>query len=212
MQEDEQVLDTTISEVENIETPEPSGSQNQTESDDKEKNFANLRKKYQQEQREKRELLKRLEDLERAVRPAPEPDQSEDEILTKKDLNKLLQEERQRNFKTILRQEYKDYDDVMTDENIYLLEEEAPEIAAAIVEIKDRVKGGAAAYKAIKKLLKQNSVEKDIEINKKAMQKQAEKPTSPAAFDKRPIAKAARYTEDDYAALWEETQRYARNA
>lgn len=192
----------------------------------KEENLAALRKKLKEKDRALEELYNRLDSLEQSLRRPQEPEEviNDDDLVnlrqTRKHAEKIaeeiverkLKEQSQKNFKTVLRQEYRDYDDVMTEDNILQLEEELPELAEAILNMPDRVKAGAAAYKAIKKMMRENSSQREIEENKKAIKKNAEKPLSNAAIDRRPIAQVARYTEQDYGSLWEEVEKYARKA
>jgi N-acetyl-gamma-glutamylphosphate reductase len=198
---------------------------------EKEENFAALRKKHnrilRQKDREIDDIKSKYDYLEQELKKlqsSKEPQIDDNDLVTlaqskeasKKVAKEILEEERyldrQRNFRDHLRKEFNDFDDVMTDDNIYSLQEDLPEIAEAIARMPDRVKGATAAYKAIKKMLKEGTIEKEVEMNKKALQKQAEKPLSVAALDKRPIAKAARYSDDDYSDLWKEMQDCARKA
>lgn len=194
---------------------------------DKEINFAELRKQLKQRdeyiQNMEREInnikseFAKSREPQQPVEPELDPDDfatsrhviSKAKKIAQEEIAQAREEERQRNFKSEARNMHPDFDSVVTTENLQRLESEMPEIAKIIGESTDRVKMASGAYKAIKVLLKQDSVEKEVENNKKALESNKTQPLSAAAVDRRPIAQAARLTDADYQKLWQETQYYA---
>src|SRR6185436_12993743 len=68
------------------------------------------------------------------------------------ELEEKLNKQQQANFIQDLKRRYSDFDDVVTPETMQLLEEQEPELAATIVELKDPYKIGIQTYKYIKAL------------------------------------------------------------
>jgi len=105
-----------------------------------------------------------------------------------------------------LKAKYSDFDDVVNPETIAILEDQEPELAQTIVDLKDPYKIGVQTYKYIKalnlaadvpKARRSKDVDKKIEQNKKTVE-------SPQAFDKRPMAQAFKLTETEKTKLYEE--------
>lgn len=119
--------------------------------------------------------------------------------------NRLHQQASQAHFNS-LKAKYSDFDDVVNPETIAILEDQEPELAQTIVDLKDPYKIGVQTYKYIKalnlaadvpKARRSKEVEKKIEQNKKTVE-------SPQSFDKRPMAQAFKLTEAEKSKLYEE--------
>ena len=110
-----------------------------------------------------------------------------------------------------LKRKYSDFDEVVNPETIAIFEEQEPELAQTIVDMKDPYKIGIQTYKYIKalniseqvpKARRAREIDKKIESNKKTVQ-------SPQAFDKRPMAQAFKMTESEKTKIYEEMMHYA---
>lgn len=110
-----------------------------------------------------------------------------------------------------LKRKYSDFDEVVNPETIAIFEEQEPELAQTIVDMKDPYKIGIQTYKYIKalniseqvpKARRVREIDKKIESNKKTVQ-------SPQAFDKRPMAQAFKLTDSEKTKLYEEMMHYA---
>jgi len=125
----------------------------------------------------------------------PEPDEDDSEIptlgQTKKTIHreaekiardivkKTLAEHEQANAPTRLKQEFADFDEVVSKENVDYLIKNEPELAAMINQSKDMYMQGKVAYKQIKKLgLDKND---SVEQMKKDAARNISKPVSPNA-------------------------------
>lgn len=132
----------------------------------------------------------------------------------REEAQKLLQEREQSNFHQRLQQKFSDFDEVVTSETLELLEQQDPELAATIVELKDPFKMGLQTYKYIKSMgltskapaqRRTQEVAKRMEKNEKTLQ-------SPQAYDKRPMAQTFQLTEKMKKDLWKEMNGYAQLA
>lgn len=200
--------------------------QSQTEdSNDKEKNFANLRAKIKEKDYIIAERERELEELrkfrqEKSAQAVPEEEYGDDDYTPRKTVRKdaeaiaekKIREYEERNWKKFVKTDYPDFDDVATIENMEKLEEEMPEIVGLIQRAGTKYDMAIATYKAIKRMNRLSSPEKEIEQNRKQIEKNKDKPLSTAAVDKRPIAQVARYTDNDYQELWKEMHMYASRA
>ncbi len=110
-----------------------------------------------------------------------------------------------------LKRKYSDFDEVVNPDTIAIFEEQEPELAQTIVDMKDPYKIGIQTYKYIKalniaeqvpKARRAKEIDKKIESNKKTVQ-------SPQAFDKRPMAQAFKMTESEKTKIYEEMMHYA---
>lgn len=136
------------------------------------------------------------------------------EEIAKKETEKALQVQKDSQFLNNLKRQFSDFDEVVNQETLALLEQQDPELANTIVELKDPYKIGLQSYKFIKALNLSNKVpdsrrakevEKKLEQNSKTIQ-------SPQAYDKRPMAQAFRLTDAEKTKLFEEMNGYARMA
>lgn len=203
------------------------------------RNFKELRR---QKDELERKLRMQDEMLERMLKTQPqqpqevdEVDQIEDtEVLQKGHTKKLIRKEAQAIAKEIVQQElsqvrkqfdqatyhnrlksqFSDFDEIVNQESLALLEEQEPELAVTIAESQDPYKILYQSYKFIKKLgineqvpkaRHSREVEKKIEKNAKSVQ-------SPQAHDKRPMAVAFQMTESMREELAKEMNYYARRA
>lgn len=226
----EEVVEKDVQESKEVQEHQTTESSPQS---DKEFNFAQIRKQLQERDEHLKErdqyiksLKEQMDELKHEVmstkRPKEEePEISDDDFLTKKQAlhfaeqiadkkySERMAQYEQQNFKTRAQQTYKDFDEVVTPENLQRLESEMPEIASLIAESRDNYKMACGAYKAIKKLQRESDPKKEIEANKAALENNKKEPLAAAAVDRRPIAQATRLSDKDYQKLWEEMQYYA---
>lgn len=192
---------------------------------DEERNFANMRKKLQEKDSILAERERQLEALQKQMEELSKSKEKEEEYAdddyaplkaVRKDAAKIaeqkIREYEDKNWKRIVKTDYPDFDEVASVENMQQLEQEMPEIAQLIMKAGNKTDMAIATYKAIKRMKKINSIDKEISENKKALEKNKDKPMSTASVDKRPIAQVARYSDEDYQELWKETQMYASRA
>lgn len=140
--------------------------------------------------------------------------------IEKKAEQKYLEMEQKREaskFRDRLKSKYADFDDVVNSETIALLEEQEPELANTIAELKDPYKMGLQTYNLIKGMnftshmegkKRQKEVTKKLEKNEKTIQ-------SPQAYNKRPMAQAfsvGNMSEEEKTRMYEEMMGYARNS
>ena len=110
-----------------------------------------------------------------------------------------------------LRRQYSDFDEVVNSETMALLEQQDPELAQTIVDLKDPYKIGIQTYKYIKAMNLQAKVpdsRRSKEIDQK-LEKNAKTVQSPLANEKRPMAQAFKLTEAEKSKLQEEMMHYA---
>lgn len=218
-----------VEEVKEVAAPEENQEQ-ATQEKDKEFNFSQVRKQLKERDDYILNLKNEMDSLRNEFTKSKEPQEpqevelDDDDFITKKHLKKyaeniatekyakLREQEAQQNWKRAAKEKYSDFDTTVTPENLKRLENEMPEIAKIIGESKDNLKMASGAYKAIKSLLRESSIEKELEKNAEAMEKNKKEPLAAAAVDRRPIAQAARLTDKDYQELWQEMQHYASKA
>ena len=130
------------------------------------------------------------------------------------EVDKHLAKRDQGQFLDKLKRTYSDFDQVVNQETLAILEEQEPELAKTISEISDPYKAYLSCYKYIKAT---NLVDKapqsrrENEINKK-LDKNSKTVQSPQAFDKRPMAEAFRMTDAMKSELHNEMMQYAGQA
>ncbi len=134
--------------------------------------------------------------------------------IVHEELKQVRQEQNKATTHTRLKGQFSDFDEIVNQESLALLEEQEPELAIAIAESKDPYKILYQSYKFIKKLgINDNvpnarhakEVEKKIEKTSKTVQ-------SPQVHDKRPMAVAFKMTESMRNELANEMNYYARQA
>lgn len=132
----------------------------------------------------------------------------------REEARKYWEEQEKANFHQKLKAKFSDFDEIVTPETLELLDQQDPEMANMIVELKDPYKMGLQTYKYIKSLglaekvpnhRRVKEVEKKIEQNAKTVQ-------SPQAFDKRPMAQTFQMTEAMKQDLWKEMERCSQMA
>ncbi len=130
------------------------------------------------------------------------------------ELKKQLNHQKDAQFLDRLKVKYSDFNDIVNAETLALLEDQNPELAATIAELKDPYKIGIQSYNYIKAMnlssqvpqkRRLKEVEKKIAQNEKTVQ-------TPQAFDKRPMAQAFRMTDADKKNLYKEMMEYAGQA
>ena len=225
MTEETQVIDEVKEEVvQQVDTTQ----EKTQEQNDKEINFSNMRSKLKEKdyllserERQLKEMEERLRALQEQNKPqAVEEDYSDDDYTprktAKRDAERIaeqkIKEYEEKNWKRVVKTDYPDFDEVASIENIQMLEEQMPEISSLIMKAGSKTDMAVATYKAIKRMKKINSIDKEIEQNTKQMEKNKDKPMSTAAVDKRPIAQVAKYSDQDYEELWKEMHHYANKA
>jgi hypothetical protein len=202
--------------------------------DKQERNFKELRRQKQTLERELREQREEIERLKRVNTPPPAPDEidliDDSDLLSKGHVKQLIEKQariiaqqqaeefhkkqQQSQFMVNLKQKYSDFEDIVNPETLSILEEEEPELASSIAEMKDPYKMGLQSYKYIKSSgidkkvfskRREKEVSKAIEKNEKAAQ-------TPLAYEKRPMAQAFQFGDAEKKALQQEMYHYASQA
>lgn len=200
-------------------------------------NFRNMRRKHNELERklkEKDEMIEKVLQMQLAQTNRPsvieEPEEPDEEFIPKgkvkslakkqmaplekrlEELESKLEQQKQVAYFDKLKKQYSDFDEIVNPDTLALLEEQDPELAQTIVDLKDPYKIGLQSYKFIKALnlapkapdrRHAKEVEKKLEQNAKTVQ-------TPQAFDKRPLAEAYRLTDAEKSKLYEEMMGYAR--
>lgn len=135
----------------------------------------------------------------------------------KKEIEELkakLQHREKREQFISLKQKYADFDEIVNQETMALLEQKEPELAETIADLKDPYKIAVQTYKYIKALgLKDNlSEHRRIKEVDEKLKRNANTIQSPLASEKRPMAQAFKLTEQEKSKLYEEMTGYARLA
>jgi hypothetical protein len=129
----------------------------------------------------------------------------------REETEKVLREREQGQYLDKLKRKFSDFDEVVNPETLALLEEQDPDLAQEIVDVRDPYKIGYQSYKYIKALglaekvptkRRVKEVEKRIEENSKTVQ-------TPQVFDKRPMAQAFKMTDAEKSKLADEMYHYA---
>mgnify|MGYP003657555658 CR=1 FL=1 len=124
----------------------------------------------------------------------------------KKEVEQVLRKREQARWKERIEKRYPDFEDVVNLDTLDLLEQEDPEMAESIAELKDPYKVGLQTYKFIKasglsdrvgSMKRGREVETKIEENAKTVQ-------SPQVYDKRPLAQAYKMTSAEKTSLYAE--------
>lgn len=175
-------------------------------SDDQDRNWRALREKAEAAERRSQMLESQISEYNSMLREfvagktAQEPEEEIDEtdILTygqtKKTIHreakkiaeeivkKTLSEHEQQTAPKRLKDEFSDFDSVVSNENVDYLIKNEPELAAILRDTKDQYKQGKAAYKFIKSL---GIYKKDVESMKQDASRNSAKPVSPNLTGKR---------------------------
>ena len=133
------------------------------------------------------------------------------EEIAKRETEKFFKQHNDSQFISRLKSKYSDFEEVVNSETMSLLEEQDPELAASIAELKDPYKIGMQCYKFMKasnladkapQSRRAKEVDKKLEQNEKVVQ-------SPQVYDKRPMAQAFQMTKADYSNLYKEMMGFA---
>ena len=133
------------------------------------------------------------------------------EDIAKRETEKFFEKQHQSQFMDRLKSKYADFDEVVNSETMALLEQQDPELATTIADLKDPYKIGVQCYKYMKAMnladkapqaRRAKEVDKKIEQNAKTVQ-------SPQAYDKRPMAQAFQMSKQELASLYKEMMGYA---
>jgi hypothetical protein len=136
------------------------------------------------------------------------------EDIAHRKVEEALQKREQANFLVNLKSKFNDFDDVVNADSLALLEQQDPELAQTIADLKDPYKMGVQSYKYIKALKlidKVPEARRAKEIDQK-LEKNAKTIQSPQAFEKRPMAQAFKMTDSDKTALYQEMMGFASQA
>ena len=131
--------------------------------------------------------------------------------IVQAETQKILQQQEQANFLDKLKRQYGDFDDIVNQETLAILEKQDPDLAETIAGLKDPYKIGLQSYKYIKALGIADKVpqaRRVAEVDKK-IEKNAKTVQSPQAYDKRPMAQAFKTTDAERAAIYKEMMEYA---
>lgn len=210
-----------------IEAPQASSK---VQEDWQEKNWREMRRSHDELKQLARSQAEVIEQLKQQLTPK-EVDEFEDiadddylpvgkvkQLVEKKaraivqaETQKILQQREQANFLDKLKKQYSDFDDIVNQETLAILEKQDPDLAETIAGLQDPYKIGLQSYKYIKALgiadkvpqaRRVAEVEKKIEKNSKTVQ-------TPQAYDKRPMAQAFKTTDSERAAIYKEMMEYA---
>ena len=210
-----------------IEAPQASSK---AQEDWQEKNWREMRRSHDELKQIARSQAEVIEQLKQQLTPK-EVDEFEDiadddylpvgkvkQLVEKKaraivqaETQKILQQREQANFLDKLKKQYGDFDDIVNQETLAILEKQDPDLAETIAGLQDPYKIGLQSYKYIKALgiadkvpqaRRVAEVEKKLEKNAKTIQ-------SPQAYDKRPMAQAFKTTDAERAAIYKEMMEYA---
>lgn len=176
-------------------------------------NFRELREKMEAQTKLINEQQNRIRDLENSPKYQPQEEEadyddldslSKDDYLTVKQAEKLALRKaeeliKQREIETLedrIRLKYKDYDDVVNNENVQKLIEDDQVLADALRYSPDPY---STAYKLIKKstFYKEKQEGEKYKDEAKSIQKNSQKPVSSNAVQSKPLARANAYAAMD---------------
>lgn len=210
------------------------------EEDRQERNWKAFREKQKELERElrfEREVNERLLKMTSLPTPTQEIDEfekiSDEEFIPKGQVKRLVAKEKdnivkdalaefekkqqqrdQALFLERLKKQYNDFEDVVTPETLSILENQEPELATMIAELKDPYKMGLQSYKYIKALKitdKAPEARRKKEVENK-LEKNAKTVPSPQVYDKRPMAQAFQMNEQTKNQLYKEMMQFSRMA
>lgn len=188
---------------------------------DAEHNWSEMRRQMREKDHEIQELKRQFSSFNK--KPSDDEDElsrlAEDDIITVAQSKKLAQKMARQIAEDVLRQreastaeeraqlKYPDFNEIVTKENIDLLNRTEPELAESLYNMPDKYKQAVAAYKLLKKL---NSKDSGALEKKKALEN-SQKPVSVNAVTKNsPIGNAHLFenglTKDLKQQLWKEMQ------
>lgn len=146
--------------------------------------------------------------------------QKEAQRIARDIVQKELQEERKRQhqetFMTKLKSQYTDFDRVVNNDTLAMLDRMNPELARTIAELGDPYKIGLQSYHFIKSMKLHEALEEPptpaARDSEKKLQQNAKTVQSPQAFSKRPMAQAFRSSREELEAAYREMNHYAGQA
>jgi hypothetical protein len=136
------------------------------------------------------------------------------EETARHEVEKYFHQQKQSQFRDTLKRQFSDFDEIVNDETILILETEEPELAKLIGSSKDPYQMGLQTYKYIKSMNLQQKVpdsrrEKEVE---RRLEKNSKTVQSPQVHDKRPMAQAFRMSETEKSTLYAEMMGFAAGA
>jgi len=133
------------------------------------------------------------------------------EEIAKRETEKFFKQQNDSQFMSRLKSKYADFEEVVNSETMSLLEEQDPELAASIADLKDPYKIGMQCYKYMKatnladkapQVRRAKEVDQKLEKNEKVVQ-------SPQVYDKRPMAQAFQMSKAELSNIYKEMMSYA---
>lgn len=187
-------------------------------------NFRELRKITEEQKKALDQQQQRIRELEYGnQREAPKKEDdplsrlTDDDWLTVgqakklalREVEDLLAKRERDTLEDRVRLKFKDYDDVVSDENVAKLIEDDNDLADAL---RNSPNPYTTAYKLIRKsnFYKENEEGKKYKAETNNIQKNNSKPVSSNAVSAKPLAKANSYAQADLTDLYKEMQEYAR--
>lgn len=135
------------------------------------------------------------------------------EKIAQEAVKKALQEREKMQYMERLQSKFADFNDVVTPENLEILEQQDPELAKTIADTQDPYTIGLQSYKFIKSMgiaSKAQSYKRNKEVDEK-LEKNAKTVQTPQAFDKRPMAQTFELTKAMKNELYKEMMTFASN-
>lgn len=183
-------------ESEEMQTERQASEPDRRKRNDAEYNWAEARRKMQELEKRNQELQEAVSKIQTQNQP-PEKDEfanlADEDFLTVAQARKLAQKMardvaegvvKQREAATVderLQLKYSDYAEIVSKENIELLKQTEPELALSLAHTPDPYQQGVAAYKLLKKIVKQ---EAPMTQEKKKAIENSQKPLSANAASK----------------------------
>lgn len=136
------------------------------------------------------------------------------EKIAQEAVKKALQEREKMQYMERLQSKFADFNDVVTPENLEILEQQDPELAKTIADTSDPYTIGLQSYKFIKSMgiaSKAQSYKRNKEVDEK-LEKNAKTVQTPQAFDKRPMAQTFELTKAMKNELYKEMMTFASNS
>lgn len=135
----------------------------------------------------------------------------EAEKIAEAKIKQALENNEKSRFHERLKSKYSDFDDVVSQESLALLEEENPDYAETVASISDPYKQGIQVYNYLKSsnlLEKLPSRKRKKEVEQK-IKKNESSVASPAQYDQRPMAQAFNMAQEDSSKIYKEMMGYA---
>lgn len=133
------------------------------------------------------------------------------EDIAKRETERFFTEQKQSQFMDRLKSKYSDFDEVVNSETMALLEQQDPELATSIADLKDPYKIGMQCYKYMKAMNLGEKIpnsRRAKEFDKK-LEENAKNVQTPQAYDKRPMAQAFQMSKSELSNIYKEMMQYA---